>query len=234
MTGEAARAAGGAVDEHDALPLLLDGPPDATLTLALAHGAGAPMDHPSLAAIAQGVAAAGIRVARFEFPYMRARRADGRRRAPDAPPRLLATWRAVIELLAPEPATRSRLAIGGRSMGGRIASMLADEAGVAALICLGYPFHPTGRPERLRTAHLEELRTPMLIVQGERDPMGRSDEVARYRLSPAIELHWLADGDHSFRPRRAPGRTEAQNLGEATAAVVDFLAHVTSFRPEHD
>jgi predicted alpha/beta-hydrolase family hydrolase len=234
MSGEAARTGGGAVDEHDALPLLLDGRPDATLTLVLAHGAGAPMDHPSLAAIAEGVAAAGIRVARFEFPYMRARRADGRRRAPDAPLRLLATWRAVVELLAPDPATRSRLAIGGRSMGGRIASMLADEVGAAALVCLGYPFHPAGKPERLRTSHLEELRTSTLVVQGERDPMGRFDEVAGYRLSPSIELHWLADGDHSFRPRRTSGRTEAQNLGEATAAVIDFLTRVTSFSPEHD
>ncbi|MDA0256647.1 MAG: dienelactone hydrolase family protein, partial [Chloroflexi bacterium] len=143
------------------------------------------------------------------------------------PARLLATWRAVIEALAPEPAARARLAIGGRSMGGRIASMLADEVGSAALVCLGYPFHPAGKPERLRTAHLQELRTPTLIVQGERDPMGRPDEVASYRLSPSIELRWLADGDHSFRPRRASGRTEAQSLAEATAAVVEFLARVT-------
>ncbi len=133
----------------------------------------------------------------------------------------------MIEELAPEP-PRAGLAIGGRSMGGRIASMLADEVDAAALVCLGYPFHPTGKPERLRTAHLEQLRTPTLIVQGERDPMGRAEEVAGYRLSPAIELRWLADGDHSFRPRRSSGRSEAANIDEATAAVVDFLARVTA------
>jgi len=225
MGHESAAAAAGA-SAADALPLLLDGPADAPLTLALAHGAGAPMDHPSLARIAEGVAAAGIRVARFEFPYMRARRADGRRRAPDPPARLLATWRAVIEELAPTAERRARLAIGGRSMGGRIASMLADEAGVAALVCIGYPFHPLGRPERLRTTHLEGLRTPTLIVQGERDAMGSAAEVAGYRLSPAIELHWIADGDHSLRPRRASGRSEAQSLDEAVAAVFAFLRGV--------
>ncbi len=185
------------------------------------------MDHPSLAIIAEGVAAAGVRVARFEFLYMQARSADGRRRGPDPPARLLATWRTVIEAVAPEPIGRSRLAVGGRSMGGRIASMLADEVGVGALVCIGYPFHPVGKPERTRTAHLEEMRTPALIVQGERDPMGRADEVTGYRLSPSIELHWIEDGDHSLRPRRASGRTEAQTLAEATTAIIDFLRRLS-------
>src|SRR5690606_10507373 len=149
--------------------------------LVLAHGAGGAMDEPGLDAIARGVAAAGVRVARFEFPYMAARRADGRRRPPDREPVLLDTWRAVVAQLggsgASPPGPRD-LAIGGKSMGGRMASRVADELGVRALVCLGYPFHPPGAPERLRTAHLATLRTPTLIVQGTRDRVGTREEVA--------------------------------------------------------
>jgi predicted alpha/beta-hydrolase family hydrolase len=116
----------------------------------------------------------------------------------------------------------ARLVIGGKSMGGRIASMVADDAGVAGLVCLGYPFHPPGKPDKLRVEHLRALRTPTLIVQGERDALGHRDEVAGYALSPAIRLHWLADGDHSFKPRKASGRTEAENCEEGAAAVAEF------------
>ena len=118
----------------------------------------------------------------------------------------------------------SRLVIGGKSMGGRIASMVADQAGVAGLVCLGYPFHPTGRPERTRTDHLAELTTPTLIVQGERDSLGNVADVAGYELSSAIRLHWCADGDHGFKPRKASGHTEAGNWATAIAAITDFIA----------
>ena len=121
--------------------LVFDGPDDAELTIALAHGAGAPMDSPFMATIAAGLAATGLRVARFEFPYMNRRRIDGTRRPPDRAPVLLETWRAVITTLRP-----GRLVIGGKSLGGRIASMLADQAGVRGLVCLGYPFHAPGKP----------------------------------------------------------------------------------------
>ena len=117
-----------------------------------------------------------------------------------------------------------RLLIGGKSMGGRIASMVADETGVSGLICLGYPFHPPGSPSRTRTEHLEALRTPTLILQGTRDSFGLPDEVAKYRLSSAIEIEWLEDGDHSFKPRAASGRTEEQNLSEAIARMTAFIA----------
>jgi predicted alpha/beta-hydrolase family hydrolase len=198
--------------------MLFDGPAEAPLTLALAPGAGAPMDSPFMAAMAQRVAARGLRVARFEFPYMAARRADGRKRPPDRAPVLLDSWRRTIEDLG-----AARLAIGGKSLGGRIASMLADEAGVRGLVCLGYPFHPPGRPERLRTAHLETLATPCLIVQGERDPFGTAEEVPGYALSPAIRVAWMPDGDHGLTPRKKSGRTAEQNLDLAATAVADFL-----------
>lgn len=198
---------------------LLDGPPDARAILVLAHGAGAAMDHPSMQALATLIGAAGVHVVRFEFPYMAARRAGGSRRPPDREPVLRRAWLEVIDELG----GGERVVIGGRSMGGRIASMVADEAGVRGLVCLGYPFHPAGQPERLRVAHLEVLRTPALIVQGERDAFGNRDEVASYALAPGISVEWLADGDHSFRPRRASGHTLEGHLATAASAAAAFV-----------
>ncbi|MDA0353185.1 MAG: dienelactone hydrolase family protein [Chloroflexi bacterium] len=201
------------------LELLTTGPTDGLGTFVLAHGAGLSMDAPRMEAIATGLADAGIRIVRFEFPYMRRKRAGAERGAPDSPGVLQSTWRAVIaEVGEPE-----RLVIGGRSMGGRIASMIADAAGVRGLVCLGYPFHPLGRPERTRTDHLAELRTPTLIVQGERDAMGDRADVEGYTLSPAIKVVWLVDGDHSFTPRKRSGVTEAENVATAVAAVCAFM-----------
>jgi len=201
--------------------LLFDGPEKAPLTVVLAHGAGAPMNTPFLNTVARGLAAEGYRVARFEFPYMRARRETGRKGgAPDREPILRNSWKDVVaELNGGE-----RLVIGGKSMGGRIASMVADEVGARGLVCLGYPFHPPGRPEKLRTSHLETLSTPALIVQGTRDAFGTREDVLGYRLSPAIRVAWLEDGDHSWKPRASSGRTEAQNMAEALTAIRGFLA----------
>jgi len=200
---------------------LFDGPADAALTVVLAHGAGAPMNTPFLSSVARGLAAGGYRVARFEFPYMRARRDTGRKGgAPDREPILRNSWKEVVEKLG----GGGRLVIGGKSMGGRIASMVADEVGARGLVCLGYPFHPPGRPEKLRTKHLETLATRALIVQGTRDAFGTEEDVAGYRLSPAIRVVWLQDGDHSWKPRAASGRSEAQNMADAIAAIREFLA----------
>lgn len=204
--------------------LLMDGPAGAQLTLALAHGAGQGMDSPFMETLARLIAAGGIRVVRFEFPYMAERRHTGMKRPPDREPVLLDAWRRVLDRLAADGTARPGLAIGGKSLGGRMASLLADERGAAALVCLGYPFHPPGKSERLRTAHLEHIRTPTLICQGTRDPFGRRDEVEAYRLSPSVRLAWIEDGEHSFRPRRASGRTEAQNLSTAAQAVLTFLS----------
>jgi uncharacterized protein len=201
--------------------LLFDGPDDAALTVVLAHGAGAPMNTPFLNTVARGLAADGFRVARFEFPYMRARRETGKKGgAPDREPILRNSWKKVVDKLG----GGKRLVIGGKSMGGRIASMVADEVGARGLVCLGYPFHPPGRPEKLRTAHLETLSTPALIVQGTRDAFGTREDVLGYRLSPAIRVAWLEDGDHSWKPRASSGRTEAQNMAEALTAIRGFLA----------
>ena len=207
------------------MQLLMTGPADARHTLVLAHGAGQPMDGDAMELLAGGLAQAGVRVVRFEFPYMRRRRATGRGGGPDRQPVLEETWRAVIARVAADHCggAAQRVAIGGRSMGGRIASLVADECGVGALVCYAYPFHPPGRPDKLRTAHLAELRTPTLILQGERDPFGKPEEVAGYRLSPAVTVHWIADGDHGFKPRKRSGRTLEQNTSAAVARTVTFL-----------
>lgn len=197
---------------------LFDGPAPAGVTIALAHGAGAPMDSPFLNFFASGLAQQGYRVARFEFPYMAARRQSGGRRPPDRLNVLLDCWQSVIDRLGPH-----RLVIGGKSLGGRMASMVADRNGVRGLLCLGYPFHPTGRPDTLRIEHLRQMQTPALILQGARDPFGKQADVAGYPLSPAIRLHWLADGDHNFTPRVASGRTERQNWQEGLEIIGGFL-----------
>lgn len=192
---------------------LFDGPNDAAVTVLLAHGAGAPMDAPALNRSATALAAAGLRVVRFEFAYMAARRTSAARRPPPRAERLTAEYMAAVDALnAPGP-----LVIGGKSMGGRVASMIADQlhatGRIAGLLCLGYPFHPIGKPDRLRTAHLADMRTPTLIVQGTRDPFGTREEVAAYQLSKAIEILWLEDGDHDLKPRKAvSGLTAADHM----------------------
>ena len=201
--------------------ILFDGPEDAATTVVLAHGAGAPMNTTWMNTVARGLASPEVRVARFEFPYMRARREAGRRGgAPDREPVLRDAWKDTIERLG----GAARLVLGGKSMGGRIASMVADEVGARGLVCLGYPFHPPGRPDKLRTKHLENLETPALIVQGTRDTFGTAEDVAGYALSRTIRVHWIEDGDHSFKPRASSGRTEAQNMADAIAAVRGFVA----------
>jgi predicted alpha/beta-hydrolase family hydrolase len=199
------------------IPLRYDGPERATDTIVLAHGAGAPMDSPFLEHFAAGLATRGARVVRFEFPYMHGRR-EGRRPPPDREPVLLEHWRAVLAAIGGPPPI-----IGGKSLGGRMASLLADEVCARGLVCLGYPFHPPGKPQRLRVAHLENLRTPALVVQGTRDALGSREEVTGYRLSPSIRVHWIEDGDHSLKPRARSGRSERQNLDEGVDAVAQFI-----------
>jgi len=205
------------------MDFLYSGPADATSTLLLAHGAGAPMDSAWMNDLSELLAERGVAVARFEFAYMAGRR-DGHRKPP---PRGDSLTGEFLDAVAQVRST-GRLFIGGKSMGGRVASMVADDlatAGtIAGLVCLGYPFHPPGKPEQLRTAHLETLRAPALICQGTRDVFGTLEEVPGYALSPAIRLHWLDDGDHGFKPRKASGRTEKQNLSEAADSIVEFVA----------
>jgi predicted alpha/beta-hydrolase family hydrolase len=156
---------------------------------------------------------------------MHARRETGRHGgAPDREPVLRNSWKEVVERLG----GGRKVVIGGKSMGGRIASMVADEVGARGLVCLGYPFHPPGRPDKLRTKHLETLATPALIVQGTRDAFGTRQDVAGYALSGAIRVVWLEDGDHSWKPRAASGRTEIQNMADGITAIREFLEALDS------
>lgn len=198
--------------------LVWDGPDDAPWTIALAHGAGAGMRSDFLDAFATGLGERGLRVVRFEFPYMAARSRGGKGGPPDREPVLRQTWLDVIDHVGAE-----RLVIGGKSMGGRIASLIAEERPVAGLVCLGYPFHPVGKPDKLRVAHLQTLTAPTLILQGTRDPFGNEDEVATYSLAPAIRVHWIADGNHDLTPRKSSGRTEEQNWAEALDVLAKFV-----------
>lgn len=198
--------------------LRTDGPARSTLRLILAHGAGAGMDSGFMQSFAEGLAERGVYTVRFEFPYM-VRRRKGVRGAPDRPAVLMQTWKDVVAAVG----SPLRTCIGGKSMGGRIASMVADELNVAGLVCLGYPFHPPGQPEKLRTAHLAKLKTAALIVQGSRDTFGTAEEIESYELSKAIRVLSLADGDHSLVPRRASGFSAASHFTSALDAVEKFV-----------
>jgi len=210
------------------MQLLITGDQGAESSYLMSHGAGAGMDTVWMNDMAALLVSRGIRVVRFEFGYMAGRR-QGVRKPPPRAESLAGEFRDAVAATRETLPVGGRLLIGGKSMGGRVASFVADElldaGAIAGLACLGYPFHPPEKPEQLRTAHLAGLRTPTLICQGTRDPFGSRDDVAGYTLSPAIELHWLEDGDHDFRPRKAiSGRTFAQNLAEAADALAAFAA----------
>lgn len=194
---------------------------DERICLILAHGAGAPMDSPFMNTMAALLAKGGVDVLRFEFPYMALRREGGSKRPPNPTPRLLEKWREVYALA--RMVVPGRLAIGGKSMGGRMASLLANELGADALVCLGYPFHAAGKPDKPRVEHLAELQVPTLIIQGERDALGNLATVEGYSLSSAVELYWLAAADHDLKPLKASGFTHQQHLETAADRICAFL-----------
>jgi uncharacterized protein len=203
--------------------LLTTGPGGDAPQLILAHGAGASMSSAFLQSMAEALARQGVGVTRFEFNYMAQRRTGEGKRPPPKAERLMDEFRAVVA----EVGRGERVFIGGKSMGGRVASMIADElfaAGqIKGLICLGYPFHPPGKPDSLRVEHLEGMRCPALIVQGERDPLGTRTEVAGYALSSAIKVEWLGDGDHDFKARRASGFSQEKHIETAADVVAGFM-----------
>ena len=197
-------------------------------TLALTHGAGASTSHPNTAALAKLIAEQGVRVARFDFPYMRRAMETGRRPwPPDAEDVLAGTWIQVMQQLAEQGVPTSKLFIGGRSMGGRIASYIADAAEPAGMVCISYPFHAPNDPSRATTFHLEQMATPTLIVQGERDEYGTREEVEAYDLSPNITLQWIPDGNHGLIPRKRSGHTEESNRELAAEAIAEFIHNLS-------
>ncbi|MGL5165704.1 MAG: alpha/beta hydrolase family protein [Afipia sp.] len=206
---------------------LIDGPEQARMTILLAHGAGAAMDSSAMTASARTLAVAGFRVARFEFGYMASRRTSAGRKPPPRADKLKPEYIAAIDALD----VKGPLIIGGKSMGGRVASMVADELyasrRIAGLLCLGYPFHLQGKPEQLRTEHLAKIETPTLIVQGTRDSFGTREEVSSYALSRKIEILWLEDGDHDLKPRKSvSGFSAADHLKTLGAAVSSWAERI--------
>lgn len=201
---------------------LRQGNPDIA-TLLLAHGAGAPMDSPFMNDMAEKLANSGFEVVRFEFPYMIDRRISGKKRPPDRAPKLLAAFEEAINNLD----TSKTLIIGGKSMGGRMASMIAANGNthVDGVLCLGYPFHPPGRPEKLRTDHLPNITAPTLIVQGERDPFGGTALIETLSLPENISVSIAPDGNHDLAPRKRSGQTHEENLQRATEVIAAFFGN---------
>ncbi|WP_342632323.1 alpha/beta family hydrolase [Marinobacter alkaliphilus] len=197
----------------------------------LAHGAGAPMDSPFMEQLSDALDRQGIATVRFEFPYMTRRRDDGRKRPPDRMPVLLDSFRAEVARVRDEVGEDCLILVGGKSMGGRVASMLASEhaPGIAGVICYGYPFHPPGKPDRWRIDHFSTVGCPMMIVQGTRDPFGKPEEVAAQGEMPGLSrLCWLDGGNHDFQtPARHPDSQATlieQAAGETGRFVQELLA----------
>ncbi|MFC5076850.1 Alpha/beta hydrolase family protein [Vibrio thalassae] len=202
--------------------IVFDGPEDGPLFL-FAHGAGAGMDHEFMQDVSTRLAEKGVRVARFNFPYMEKRALDGKKRPPDRAPKLLEAMTAVIE----EVADGQPIVIGGKSMGGRMASMLSEHPMVKSIACLGFPFHPPGKPENYKGAHLATIEKPILIIQGERDTFGKFEEFEQFEFSNQVSSSFIPDGDHSFKPRKSSGFTEAQNRQLAVDRLALFIKGIS-------
>ncbi|OJT01503.1 alpha/beta hydrolase [Marinobacter nauticus] len=192
----------------------------------LAHGAGAPMDSPFMEHLSEALERHGVATVRFEFPYMARRREDGRKRPPDRMPVLLDSFRAEVARVRDEVGEDCLILVGGKSMGGRVASMLASDNApdISGVICYGYPFHPPGKPDRWRIDHFSTVGCPMMIIQGTRDPFGKPEEVAAQGEMPGLSrLRWLDGGNHDFQtPARHPG-SQATLIEQAASETGRFI-----------
>ncbi|MGN5148890.1 alpha/beta fold hydrolase [Aeromonas enteropelogenes] len=200
--------------------VIREGASDAPVRILLAHGAGAGMEHAFLAELSRLLAGPDIEVVRFNFPYMIKRARDGKRRPPDRQPTLLEHWRQMVREFA-----HPKLFLAGKSMGGRMATEIADEMNAAGLLILGYPFHPPAKPDRWRGEVLKQITTPTLLLQGERDTFGSRAELVDFPFSSAVSVHWLTDGDHGFKPRKASGVSEQENLQQAANEIRRFVTN---------
>lgn len=214
--------------------LIKNGPTDGPVYV-FAHGAGANMNSEFMTQVAVGLAERGIHVVRFNFPYMIKREEDGKRRPPDRAPKLLEAYKTVIKQL------NCPVVIGGKSMGGRMSSMLLaensqlpkdEQLAILGSACLGFPFHAPGKDPKDRLDHLAALTAPLLIVQGTRDTMGTQEEVTGYfedgRISDSIEVNWLEDGNHDLKPRIKSGFSHPQHIESAIDQVAKFILRVTA------
>ena len=205
---------------------ITNGPADGPLFL-FSHGAGADCDSPFMQSVALGLAEQGIRVVRFNFDYMQQRIETGSRRPPERAPKLIKQFEERITYLAEQH--KRDMVIGGKSMGGRMASLVASMfeenqlTAIKGVACLGFPFHPAGKLDKLRTDHFPSVTQKQLIIQGTRDKLGSFDEVEGYNLPSAIEWCWLEDGDHDLKPRVKSGLTHQQHLQTAIQRLAEFI-----------
>ncbi|MFT6777813.1 MAG: putative alpha/beta-hydrolase family hydrolase [Paraglaciecola sp.] len=184
-----------------------------------AHGAGAGQNSDFMQLIAEALAKQNVNVIRFNFIYMQLAHELGKRRPPDRADKLLAHFNSVLS----EIDSLYPVFIGGKSMGGRMASMLLEGSDALGCICMGYPFHPPSKLEKLRTEHLLSINKPILILQGERDTFGKRDEIETYKLSERVQVNYLPDGDHSFKPRKASGYSLEDNINQVIEHTATFI-----------
>jgi uncharacterized protein len=187
--------------------------------LILAHGSGQPSDSPWMESLAGALSKHGVRTLRFNFNYMEEAKKAGKPRPPSRLPRLIEEYREILDSVK----DAERIFIGGKSLGGRVATHLAVSTEVSGVVVFGYPFHPPGKPDKLRTEHLAQIRCPVLVCQGERDPFGKREEVAGYELPANFQLDWIPDGDHQFKPRKRSGLTLEENMDSASRAAASFI-----------
>ena len=204
------------------MPEFLHNGPQTGPRLILAHGAGLQMDSEFMTVFAELISEQGIGVQRFEFEYMANRRRTGKRAPPPAAERLVAEFQSAIDQSGAEAPY-----IGGKSLGGRVATMVAHDlfaqGRISGVIVLGYPFHPPDRPDALRIGHLQTYACPTLILQGENDPFGTRDEVSGYPLADCITVHYAPFGDHHLAPPKRSGRTAVENWRDAAEQIGKFV-----------
>jgi len=192
--------------------------------LIFAHGAGADKSHPYIEKVTRLFNDEKINVVRFNFPYMDKRLLDGKKYPPNRMPILLPCYQQVLNTYIKKNKTGLPIFIGGKSMGSRVAVTLAcEEQNIAGVICIGYPFHPQKKPEKLRLEPLQQTRYPVHILQGDRDALGSKEDVAEYDLSPLCEISFYEDGDHDLKPRVKSGYTHEQHINNAITRAVRFI-----------
>ena len=195
-----------------------------------AHGAGADMKHQYIEDLVQLMNAQQLNVLRFNFPFMDKRKLDGKRRPPDRMPTLVACYQSILANVT----TDLPIYIAGKSMGGRVAAILAGDKDlmnthqIRGVICLGYPFHPAKKTDKLRLAPLQETQRPVLILQGQRDALGSEIEIKAYELSSHCQLHFFNDGDHDLKPRVKSGYNLKQHQSAAVNKMRSFIDEINN------
>ena len=198
-------------------------------TFLFAHGAGAGADSAFMTEMSDAIADQDINVIRFNFPYMVRALAENKRRPPDRAPVLLNAFREAVSIVSEKEPKDRPLIIGGKSMGGRMATMLAAESPdqIEGICVFGYPFHAQGKPEKLRIEHFPMIKVPVILCQGTRDPFGMRAEIEPLDLGSNISLAWAETGNHDLKPLKASGLTQSDLIRTAAQTVSDLVSRLT-------